>query len=158
MTEDTIKKQAGKDPLSTGPHKVHFEGWIDLSPFEKLLNIQIVEASDGKSVLKMPFLFDYAQANGFVHGGALVSLADTAIVMAIKSLLPPATLLLTESLEAKFIQAVKNGIVTAKATVVKQEGSRLFCEATLFNNAMKPVMEVSSVFKIGTDAKVLDER
>jgi hypothetical protein len=41
---------------------------------------------------------------------------------------------------------------------VKQEGSRLFCEATLFNNAMKPVMEVSSVFKIGTDAKVLDDR
>jgi acyl-CoA thioesterase len=155
MTDETKKKQSEKDPLSTGPHRVHFEGWIDCSPFEKLLNIQIVEAADGKSILKMPFLFDYAQANGFVHGGALVSLADTAIVMAIKSLLPPATLLLTESLQATFIKAVKNGIVTAEATVVKQEGSRVFCEATLYNNALKPVMEVSSVFKIGTDAKIL---
>jgi acyl-CoA thioesterase len=158
MTEDFKKKHSDKAPQETGPHRVHFEGWIDCSPFEKLLNIQIVEASDGKAILKMPFLFDYAQANGFVHGGALVSLADTAIVMAIKSLLPPATLLLTESLEARFIQAVKNGIITAIAKVVKQEGSRLLCEATLYNNAMKPVMEVSSVFKIGTGAQVLDSR
>jgi acyl-CoA thioesterase len=158
MTEDIKKKQPQRDPQEMGPHRVHFEGWIDCSPFEKLLNMQIVEATDGKSILKMPFLFDYAQANGFVHGGALVSLADTAIVMAIKSLLPPSTLLLTESLEARFIQAVKNGIITAKASVLRQEGSRLFCEATLYNNAMKPVMEVSSIFKIGTDAQVLDNK
>lgn len=153
-----VKKQSEGNFQKTGPHRVHMEGWIDCSPFEKLLNIQIIESRSGKSVLKMPFLFDYAQANGFVHGGALVSLADTAIVMAIKSLLPPATLLLTESLEATFIQAVKNGIVTAKAEVLKQEGSKLFCKATLYNNAMKPVMEVSSVFKIGTDARVLDPK
>ncbi len=155
MTDENKTTKAEKRRSETGPHRVRMAGWIDLSPFEKLLNIEIIEAAAGKSTLKMPFLFDYAQANGFVHGGALVSLADTAIVMAIKSLLPPSTLLLTISLEAKFIQAVKNGIVTAKASVWKQEGSQLFCQATLYNNAMKPVMEVTSVFKIGTDEQVL---
>ena len=155
MIDNIKNKQPEKIHPETGPHRVHMDGWIDLSPFERLLNIQIVESDSGKSVLKMPFLFDFAQANGFVHGGAMVSLADTAIVMAIKSLLPPSTLLLTISLEAEFIHAVKNGIITAKAAVLKQEGSKLFCHATLYNNAMKPVMEVSSVFKIGTAARVL---
>jgi acyl-CoA thioesterase len=73
---------------STGPHRFHMEGWISCAPFERLLRMQIVEAKNGRATLTMPFLLDFAQGAGLMHGGALVSLADTAVVMAIKSLLP----------------------------------------------------------------------
>jgi acyl-CoA thioesterase len=65
--------------------------WISCAPFEKLLHIKVVEAANGWAVLTMTFLIDFAQGAGLMHGGALVSLADTAVVMAIKSLLSPKT-------------------------------------------------------------------
>nr|MBL0716281.1 PaaI family thioesterase [Desulfobacterales bacterium] len=73
--------------------------WISCAPFEKLLHIEIIEAADGKAVLQMPFLIDFAQGAGLMHGGALVSLADTAVVMAIKSIVPPQTHFATVALK-----------------------------------------------------------
>ena len=154
MNEEVKKKKLANE-RRTGPHRVRMDGWIACSPFERLLNIQIVEAVDGKSVLKMPFYYDYAQGNGFMHGGALVGLADTSIVMAIKSLVPPGTLLFTESLEVRFLHAVKNGTVTANAAIIAQEGSKLFGKATLYNSGMTPVLEVKAVFKVNTDKKIV---
>ncbi|NIP52626.1 MAG: PaaI family thioesterase, partial [Phycisphaerae bacterium] len=61
------------------------------------------------------FLIDFAQGGGLMHGGALVSLADTAVVMAIKSIVPPQTHFATISLQTKFLHPVKKGIVTARA-------------------------------------------
>ena len=58
----------------TGPHAVQLANWIDYAPFEQMLQIEIVEATEGRSVLKMPFLFDFAQGDGLMHGGALVGL------------------------------------------------------------------------------------
>ena len=72
----------------TGPHQFSMEGWISAAPFERMLQITIAEAGEGRATLTMPFLLDLAQGAGLMHGGALVSLADTAVVMAIKSLLP----------------------------------------------------------------------
>jgi hypothetical protein len=31
------------------------DGWISCAPFERLLNMEIVEASDGQAILRMPF-------------------------------------------------------------------------------------------------------
>ena len=59
----------------TGPHKFDMKGWISCAPFERLLHMEIVEASDGRATLTMPFLIDFAQGAGLLHGGALVSLA-----------------------------------------------------------------------------------
>ncbi len=63
------------------------ESWISRAPFERLLHMEIVAAADGAATLTMPFLIDFAQGAGLLHGGALVSLADTAVAMAIKT--PP---------------------------------------------------------------------
>jgi acyl-coenzyme A thioesterase PaaI-like protein len=72
------KELEEKTPSSTGPHSFELDRWINCSPFERLLNITIVEARDGKAVLTMPFLIEYAQGAGLMHGGALVSLAEFA--------------------------------------------------------------------------------
>ncbi len=136
----------------TGPHQFEMEAWISCAPFERLLHMEIVEASDGRATLTMPFLVDLAQGAGIMHGGALVSLADTAVVMAIKSLAPVQTHFATISLESKFLYPVKQGVVTARAKVIKQEGRILHGQATVYNEEEKPVLEFSSTFKVAKDS------
>ena len=139
---------------STGPHQFEMDGWISCAPFERLLSMEIVEASDGQACLKMPFLIDYAQGGGLMHGGALVSLADTAVVMAIKSLIPAQSHVATILCEAKFLLPVKQGVVTAKAKVVERQGRTLKGRATVYDDEERAVMEFSSTFKIARDTTI----
>ena len=136
----------------TGPHKFQLEDWISCAPFERLLHITIIEAREGHATLTMPFIIDFAQGGGLMHGGALIGLADTAVVMAIKSLIPPHTHFATVSLETRFLHPVKKGIVTAKARVTDRDGATLQGQATLYNEAEIPVVEFSSTFKIAKNS------
>jgi len=150
----TAYQEKKSTPL-TGPHCVKLENWISCAPFEKLLNMKIIHAKDARATLTMPFHYDYAQGAGLLHGGAIVSLADTAVVMAIKSILPPMTHFATINLNSTFLAPVKKGIVTAKA-VAKRQGERTITgTASVFDESGKPVLEFSSTFKIAKHAKII---
>ena len=137
---------------STGPHQFTMEGWINCAPFERLLHMEIVEAADGRATLTMPFFVELAQGAGLMHGGALVSLADTAVVMAIKSLLSPQTHFATVSLESTFLYPVKQGMVTAKAQIPNKDGRMIQGQATVYNDEERPVLEFASTFKVAKDS------
>jgi uncharacterized protein (TIGR00369 family) len=138
----------------TGPHTIRLRSWISCAPFERLLGMEIVEAIDGRAVLRMPFLIDYAQGGGLMHGGALVSLADTAVAMAIKSVVAPQSHFATIAMDTKFLLPVKKGMVTAKAEVHGGEGRLLEGEATVYDEEGRSVMEFRSTFKIARDTKI----
>lgn len=95
--------------------------WIATAPFEELLGMQIEEALDGRAVLTMPFKAALCQGKGLMHGGAVVSLADTALAMAIKSLLPEDTDFVTTRLDLTFHAPVCWGTVRAQAQVVSRD-------------------------------------
>lgn len=139
---------------STGPHHFSMAGWISPAPFETMLNMSIVEAADGQATLTMPFLIEYAQGAGLMHGGALVSLADTSVVMAIKTLLPPGSHFATIRLETSFLHPVKRGILTARAKVVSRVDRIIEGRATLFDEENRAVMEFVSTFKIARDTRI----
>ena len=139
---------------STGPHQFSMGEWISAAPFERLLKITIVEAGEGRATLTMPFLLDLAQGAGLMHGGALVSLADTSVVMAIKSLLPAGSHFATIRLETKFLLPVKKGVVTARARVVSRVERTLEGEATLYDDQERAVLEFSATFKIARDTRI----
>lgn len=138
----------------TGPHQFHMDSWISCAPFERLLHMTIDEASEGRATLRMPFLLDLAQGAGLMHGGALVSLADTAVVMAIKTLVSPETHFATISLETKFLYPVKQGTVTAKAQIKERDGRILKGQAIVYDEEARPVLEFASVFKIAQNAQI----
>ena len=140
----------------TGPHQFQMKEWISCAPFEKLLNMEILKAIDGRATLKMPFFIDLAQGAGLMHGGALVSLADTALVMAIKSIVSPQTHFATISLETKFLYPVKQGTVTAEAKVLQREENILKGQAIVYNEDKRAVIDFSSTFKIAKDAVIRD--
>ena len=113
--------------------------------------MEIVQAAEGKATLTMPFRIELAQGAGLLHGGALVSLADTAVAMAIKSVLAPQTHFATISLESRFLRPVFQGVVTAKAQVTGRAGRMLQGQATVFDQDGSPVLDFASTFKVAED-------
>jgi acyl-CoA thioesterase len=146
------KKQT--DGPATGPHRFEMKAWISCAPFERLLHMEILKASDGQATLNMPFLIDLAQGGGLMHGGALVSLADTAVVMAIKSVIPPHTHFGTIACDVKYFLPVKKGVVTARAKVIERDGRILKGRAVVYDEEERAVMEFNSTFKIARDAQI----
>jgi len=95
--------------------------WIATAPFEEFLGMAIESAEGGKAVLTMPFKAALCQGKGLMHGGAVVSLADTALAMAIKSLLPAGSDFVTIKLGLEFHAPVRWGTVRAEARVTQQD-------------------------------------
>jgi len=140
---------------NTGPHHIELEEWLSCAPFENLLQMKIESAADGRAVLSMPFLHQFSQGAGLLHGGALTSLADTAVAIACKSLLPAGTHFATLSLESTFLAPVQKGIVTAHAVVTKSKSDRrtLHGQATVKDQNNRVVMRFTSLFKIARRQK-----
>jgi uncharacterized protein (TIGR00369 family) len=141
----------------TGPHEVVLDSWISCAPFEKLLGLDIVEAKDGRSYLTMPFVYQLAQGQGMAHGGAIVTLADTAVAMAIKSLLTEDSRFGTISLNAEFLAPVTKGMLSARAQVTPLENRQVRGQALVTDDDGRPVMRFSAVFKLGREVTLLTQ-
>ncbi len=151
------RKNMGINELYTGPHQVILDSWISCAPFEKLVGIEIVEAENGRSCLTMPFVYELAQGQGLAHGGAIVTLADTAVAIAIKSFIPPGNRFGTISMSAKFLRPVKKGILTARAEVTPVENRQVQGYAEVTDDDGRPVMRFSAVFKLGREVTLLTQ-
>ncbi len=141
-------------PPETGPHRFRMGPWISCAPFEKLLHMEIVEAAAGRAILRMPFLVDLAQGAGLMHGGALVGLADTAVVMAIKSIVAPQTHFATVKMQANFRRPVRQGVVTARARVNAVRERWLEGRALVCDQEERTVLAFEATFKIARDTRI----
>jgi uncharacterized protein (TIGR00369 family) len=146
--------QQKENQPETGPYQIVLPEWISCAPFERLLQMDIVAAKDGRAELTMPFRYEFAQGAGLMHGGALVSLADTAVVMAIKSMVPENTHFATIRLESAFLYPVRQGMVTAKAEARRDGDRTINGEATVFDDAGRAVLSFCSTFKIARQSKI----
>lgn len=122
--------------------------WVALAPFERYLGMEIVSAADGEAHLTMAFKGCHYQGTGLMHGGAVVSLADTALAMAIKTLLPPGTAFVTKELTLRFQAAVTEGSVSAQAKVTRCEGRDIDGSVTVYDRHQKPVAVFQAFFKV----------
>jgi len=122
--------------------------WVETAPFEDLLQMHIELAEGGCAVLTMPFTVKHAMGAGFMHGGALTSLADTAVAMAIKSLLREGTHFATIELNGRFLAPVAHGSVRAEAHVTGPKGRDFFGEAWLFDQGGNKVFHFTSTFRV----------
>ena len=131
-----------------GQEQFRLEGWIDSAPYEDLLQMKIERAEQGHALLTMPFTVKHSMGAGLMHGGALTSLADTAVAMAIKSLLPAGTHFATIDLKARFLAPVAEGEVRAEARVSGPQGRDFSGEAIVFDQGGVEVFHFSSTFRV----------
>jgi acyl-CoA thioesterase len=131
-----------------GPCPFELPEWIACAPFESFLGMRIEETSEGWAVLSMPFLVKLAQGKGLMHGGALTSLADTAVAMAIKTILPEGSHFATVELALSFHAPVKSGTVRAVATIVERDERTIKGKAEVFDDNGIKTATFQSTFRV----------
>ena len=90
------------------------------SHFVKMLDLQLEDIGGGKARLRMPFGDHVLNGAGAVHGGAIMSLCDTAFWVALASLYGPSQPTATASLTCSFLRAAHAPHdLIAKAAVLK---------------------------------------
>ena len=142
-------ENAFERPMVAGePLPFALPAWIAPAPFEEYLEMRIEEAAGGRAVLTMPFKVKHAQGKGLMHGGAVTALADTAVAMAIKSLLPEDTHFATVELNLQFHAPIRSGTVRAVAVAAFRAERTIEGEAEVFSEEGVKAATFRSVFKV----------
>lgn len=131
-----------------GPKGFRLRDWVDTAPFEDLLGMRIEQAQQGRARLSMDFVLKLSQGGGLLHGGALTSLADTAVAIAIKTLLPEGTRFATTEMDIRFLAPVTQGRVTASAEVEGPNGRTFLGRAVMIDEKGREVARFSSTFRV----------
>jgi uncharacterized protein (TIGR00369 family) len=97
---------------------------VESAPYYQLLRISLEEIDAGFARFRMPFRKELTQAYGVVHGGAIASLADTAVAFALMTLIQPGERVTTAEFKINFFAAVNSGEMIGEARVV-HAGKRL---------------------------------
>jgi len=105
------------------------------------LGVTIAGLEPGRVTLELPFREDICQQNGFVHAGAITTLADSACGYAAMSLQPLDHDILTVEFKVNLLSPARGSVVRAAATVVRSGRTLTVCSAEVLadRDASKPV-------------------
>jgi len=92
--------------------------------FPLLLGIEIDLLEPGRAILGVEVREDLLQLQGVMHGGAMATLIDTAVAMAIVSVSEPNDRFTTVELKINYLAPVREGRVTADARIIR-DGRRI---------------------------------
>src|SRR5512146_2674413 len=110
------------------PIKENFENAlrrsVEAAPIYRLLQITMDRIDTGFARFRMPFRKELTQVNAIVHGGAVATLADTAVAFALMTLTERGEKVATVEFKINFLASVNRGEMIAEARVV-QKGKRL---------------------------------
>ena len=99
---------------------------IDQSKFAQLLGLHFEEIRLNYARMRLPFRPEVTQPAGVMHGGAIASLIDTAVVGAIFSALDEPRMIVTVDLHIHYISALKDEDAIAQAWVRHRARSTVF--------------------------------
>jgi uncharacterized protein (TIGR00369 family) len=116
----------------------------ELMPLAATLGIRTEEYTPDTVVLSMDWAPNLCTANGILHGGAIMALADSAGAgCALLNLPQDATGTSTIESKTNFVGAVRSGTVTATSTVLHRGGTTIVVETTVRDSAQKLVAKVT---------------
>ncbi len=116
---------------------------VDLMPFAAAVGIEIDSATPEAVTGRMPWAAERCTAGGILHGGALMTLADSiGAVCAFLNLPEGAT---TSTIESKtnFFRGVRQGTVHAAATVLHAGRTTIVVQTALTDDDGRLVAQVT---------------
>ncbi|MBN1254602.1 MAG: PaaI family thioesterase [Deltaproteobacteria bacterium] len=119
-----------------------------VSPFAGSLGIEPLEAGNGFARIRLPFRDDLTNPAGRLHGGVIATLADSAMAMAVGSVLGVAGRHFTVKLEMKYKESVTNGEIVAEATVRRRKPRVFLGEAIVKNGNGQVVATATATFMV----------
>ena len=102
-------------------NKEQIRKMIEGNAFANANNVEVIEDEEGNYLTRVTLSADHKNPYGSAHGGLIYTLADAAAGFASCQV---ADIPVTLHSDFHFIQNVKEGVITAKATVL-QKGGRI---------------------------------
>jgi len=103
------------------------------SPYWDLLGMELVDAQKGRAVVRLPFDKKLTHPYGIARGGAIFSLADSAVAMALIGLLKDGELLTTAEMKINYLKPFDRGELLAEARIVHRGSVLALGEADVRN-------------------------
>ena len=115
-------------------------------PYVRLLNMRFIAVADGSATFEMPATSELYNPNNVVHGGAITSLADSAMGFAVFSTLAPGETFTTAELHVNFLKAVTSdsGMLRSIGRVVQRGQQVAVAEADVLDQQNQLIARASS--------------
>lgn len=126
---------------------------LKIAPFGKHLGIEILEAGEGIARLKMPYRNELTNPAGNLHGGAIATVADSAMAVAIGSILGTPARHFTVKLAIKYKAAVTDGVIIAEAKVTRRKPRLFLGEAVVKNGDGQVIATAAGTFMVSDSDK-----
>jgi uncharacterized protein (TIGR00369 family) len=110
---------------------------LDHVPFARLLGIEVDSVEPGHAVLSMKLRDDLMRNNDIAHGGAIATLIDSAMAIAIMALLEENERTVTVDLTIHYLRPISEGTARASARVVRAGRRVITVSAELFDHNEK---------------------
>ena len=107
---------------------------LDHVPFAKLLGIEVDSVEPGHAVLSMKLRDDLMRNSGIAHGGAIATLIDSAMAIAIMAQLQENEHTVTVDLTIHYLRPISEGTARASARVVRFGRRVITVSAELFDD------------------------
>ena len=101
-------------------------------PAWDVLGIKIQDMGDGEATLKMRFDEKLTNPYGFLHGSYASALADSAVAVAIASIIKEGKEFYTIEMKVNYLEPVTEGVIEARAKILR-EGRIIPGEVDIYN-------------------------
>ena len=118
------------------------------SPYYQLLGMEIMEIKEGESKIQMPFKQGLTHPYRIVHGGAIASLADSGVAMALISLVEPKDRIATIEFKINYFVPVSKGRLEAHAKIIHKGSKTAVGDVEVKNEKGKLVAKVMATYSI----------
>jgi acyl-CoA thioesterase len=118
------------------------------SPYYRLLGLEVTEIKEGESTIQMLFKQELTHPYGLVHGGAIASLADSAVALALGSLVEQKDRITTIEFKINFFVPVSKGELKAHAKIIHKGSKTAVGDVEVTNEEGKLVAKVIATYSI----------
>ncbi|MBC3194467.1 PaaI family thioesterase [Pseudonocardia sp. C8] len=108
-------------------------------PFAELLGITVTDATPERAVATLAYRPEICTAGGIVHGGALMTLADSTGALCAFLGLPEGATTATTSSHTVLLRAARGGTLTATARVVHRGRRDVVVDTEVTDDGGRPV-------------------
>jgi len=118
------------------------------SPYYRLLGMEVKKIKEGESRIEMPFKQDLTHPYGIAHGGAIASLADSAVAMALIDLVDRKDRITTIEFKINFFASVDKGELEAHAKIIHKGSKTAVGDVEVINEKGKLVAKLIATYSI----------
>jgi len=118
------------------------------SPYYRLLGMDVTEIKEGESRIQMPFRQELTHPYEIMHGGAIASLADSAVALALISLVEREERITTIEFKINFFVPIAKGNLTGHAKIIHKGSSTAVGDVEVTDETGKLVAKVIATYSI----------